>query len=829
MQTTLIRPFLGEVAARFSPGALIAVILAAVLWIYLPAGIYLGGDWLLPASQYQAQNFFFDSYTWSSRTNFGQPSLIFNTGLPYGMFVSLVTAIGIPIEYLGKLVLLLAFTSTYFLFYRLLRYFGAGEIASIAAGLIYVSTPVFFNYAAMGWQFALIAMALFPLAAKWLCIAVRNNDLRYSVGLALIWTLATMQSQSLIWFPALFLAMAIYLVRDRASFQSFLKVLGITFILFLGMNTHWWLGLFLFQDIEVVSSTIVMSVISVGADSRFTALNALRLWGSLFNFQYESAMSNGWVLGSWLLPAFATMAILVSKMEKRRIVLAMGFIAFVLPVALLLLKDHREILLSIPGSGLIRQLSRFTVLTSFAYAVLIGIFLDSLSSAKRFPVRLLLYPAILLLISTSWPWWTGELTNKTASMKPGSDFRLRVKEFPSDYYALEKNLSKIDLASHALYLPYGMSEYKDDPGFRGMFKASVDVFATFSPIPGAFEPSDRPSSISDFMRFIKNNDNIIAATRFTPTNFYILRKNIKPGPSEHLLRNEGRYFPNDSYDSIWSSKNITVYARKYPIPLIYSPAKRQLMNFGEIDSLAEEINSDFAQQGVVKVFASQNYEKKDAITKFVGTADIQNTVEYRKINQTKFRIRLHHVRGVVPLVFGESFSRGWRLYPVALQQEGYKTASVPKHYSIIPGNERYQADQAEVAEFVNSNWVSDMADIERESRFISKRYHGAIQNDYLPEGQVMETWDLGPIPENKHIKVNGYANGWAIDVAQLCSDPQVCRRNEDGSFDTEFVMEFWPQQTFYFGLSITGLTLFFSVTFLLWRRRKPGSSVGIIS
>jgi hypothetical protein len=818
MSSDFFRKILVGEVARFSPGALAGAILAVALWTYLPIGIYLGGDWTLPATDYQAQQFFYP-YMWSSGPNFGSPSLLAAVGLAYGSFVHLVTSLGLPVEYLGKTVLTLVIVLAYFFLYRLLRYFKLGEFASLVGGLIYVTTPVFFNYALMGWQFALLAMALFPLAAQWLCQAMRQDDMRYAIGVAFVWALATLQSQSLVWFPLLFMVFGFYLIHDRESAKVYLKKLGVIFIVFVGLNSYWWFSIILFQDIEITSSAIVMSDISVGADSRFTALNALRLWGGLYNFQYESAISNGWVLGSWLLPALAVMAILVSKRENRRIALGMGFIAFVLPVALFLLKEHREILVAIPGAGLIRQLSRFTVLTSFAYTVLVGIFLDSLSSAKRFPVRLLLYPAVVLLIATTWPWWTGGLTNTNASLKPGQDFRLRVKEFPRAYYEVERHLSNIAWVSRALYLPYGMSgSYKDDPKFRGSYKESVDVFAALSPVPGIFLPSDRPSPIGDYMAFIQHTDDVIAATRFTPTNFYVLRKNMEPGPVSAVFSQEEHYFLGESFDRIWDSKNITIYAKKNPVPLIYSSPVRQQQE-GREDALGDLADSELAAHGIAVVLVSQNSGKEDSVARFSAASEVPGAVEYRRINPTKYRIRLHHIRGDVPLLFGESYSRGWRLYPVAYQARE-KAASIAKGYVVAPGNERYQADMTEAMGFVERGWISEIGE-----RFISKRFFGAIQNDNLPDGSLMETWYSHSLPEEWHIKVNGYANGWMIDAAQLCSDPQACHRNDDGSFDTEIVMEFWPQQTFYFGFAITGLTLLFSVTSLLRRRRKTGGPV----
>lgn len=804
------------------PGVLAGAILSIALWIYLPVGIYLGGDWTLPATNDQAQHFFYP-YVWLGGANFGTPWLLAALGLPYGWFVYFVTALGMPVEYLGKTVLTLAIVLAYFFFYRLLRYFKLREFSAITGGLTYISTPIFFNYALMGWQFALLAMALFPIAALWFCKCVRQNDIRYAIGVSIVWAVATLQSQSLVWFPILFLALGFLLIRDRESAQVLLKKLAVIFIIFVGLSSYWWIGIIWFQDAEVTSNAIVNSNVSIGADSHFIALNTLRLWGSLYNFQYESMMRQGWEFGSWILPVFATVAILVSKRQNRQIALAMGLIAFVLPAALLILNEHREILMAIPGAGLIRQLSRFTVLTSFAYAVLVGIFLDSMLSSKRFPVRMVLYPTVALLIAAAWPWWSGALINTSASVSSGPDFRLRVKEFPRDYYEVEKHLGEIRWISRALYLPYGMSaSYKDDPEYRGAYKEAVDVFAIFSPIPGIFTPSDRPSPISDYMAFLQRTDNLVAATQFTPTNFYVLRNNLDPGVVEPIFRDKARYFPEAVFDRIWDSKNITIYARKNPVPLIYSPSVHQLHG-GYIDALGEMALPELATHGMAMVFAAQNSDKEGSMARFSAVSGTPDAVEYRRINPTKYRIRLHRARGDTPLVFGEGYSHGWRIYPIAYQARE-KMVPIVKEYVAALGNERYQADTVEEKEFAVRGWISETGKENHGVRFISKRYLGAIQNDNLPDGPLTETWNLSPFSEERHIKVNGYANGWLIDVAQLCSDQQVCHQNDDGSFEVELVMEFWPQQVFYFGLAITGLTLLFSVAFLLWPRRKIGNA-----
>jgi hypothetical protein len=819
MTFSIVKTSAIERVKRLPPGLLAGTILVIALWAYLPVGIYLGGDWWLPATPHQVEQFFFP-YTWISGPNFGMPWLLAAIGLPYSLFVYVISWLGLPVEYLGKTILTLVIVAAYFFQYRLLRYFNLSNFASIFGGMAYVTTPVFFNYALMGWQLALLAMALFPLAAQWFCSAIRQNDMRYAVGVAFVWVLATLQSQSLVWFPLLFMALGIYLVQDRKSAKDYLKKLSVIFVSFVILCSYWWMALILFKDENVTSGAIIMSSVSLGADGNFIPQNALRLWGSLFNFQYESALSRGWALGAWLLPLAAILAVLGSKGEKRRLALAIGILAFVLPAGILFLKEHRELLVGIPGAGVIRQLSRFSVLTSFAYAVLLGIFLDLLSQVKRLPKRFILFSTVAVFTLGVWPWWMGELTNflKTPT---GRDFRLRMMEFPSDYYEVEKGFSKMSWASRALYLPYGMGMSFKGTKFHGAYNEAVEVFSALSPIPGAFVPNGRPSPISDYMAFIQHTDDIIAATRLTPTNFYVLRKNIDAGPIEKIFKQTNRYFPGDLFDRIWDSQNISIYLRKNLVPLVYSPPKSQLHG-GQVNALDDMATSDLVSHGIAVVFASQNFGKEDSATRFAAASNIPDAVEFRKINPTKFRVRLHHANGDVPILLGDGYSRGWRLYPTTYPAQEKVTINT-KGYAISTENKRYQAGSEEAKEFANFGWISKAGE-----EFISKRFFGSIQNNNLPEGSFMDTWDSLHLPEERHIKVNGYANGWLVDIDQLCVEAQICQRNADGSYDVELIMEFWPQQVFYIGLAITVSTSLLFIVFLLIPRRKIGVEAEVI-
>ncbi|QQS20499.1 MAG: hypothetical protein IPL87_02900 [Candidatus Moraniibacteriota bacterium] len=81
------------------------------------------------------------------------------------------------------------------------------------------------------------------------------------------------------------------------------------------------------------------------------------------------------------------------------------------------------------------------------------------------------------------------------------------------------------------------------------------------------------------------------------------------------------------------------------------------------------------------------------------------------------------------------------------------------------------------------------------------------------------------IDEEKHFKLNGFLNGWFVEPEILCQEESVaCRKNEDGSYDIEMRIEFFPQRWFSVGLLISGLTfggcIFFLFFDAFWRRRQ---------
>ena len=381
---------------------------------------------------------------------------------------------------------------------------------------------------------------------------------------------------------------------------------------------------------------------------------------------------------------------------------------------------------------------------------------------------------------------------------------------------MEEEFDKLQFSTRALYLPYGlMQQFTDDLAFKNMFHEAVDIYAIFSPVPGAFTPSDRPSSIQDLSQALLDTDRLLPATWLTPTQFYVVRKNMGSTTEGAAMNNAPRYFPERLFDRTWDSQNLAVFSRRYPTPLIYTPTYRRVAPSGfDEGEITRELGG--VRDGVATIMPSQNPAHADAVGKFVAEGGKLVGLEFRRLNPTKYRIRLHGASGKVPLVFGEGFSRGWKLYPVAYH-DSWVTPLIS--YAPHPGNERFQATLEELREFINSGRVS-VVDQRNESTFVSKEFQGSIQNDALMAGNIWETWSADAVAEQNHLRVNGYANGWVIDTADVCATTKRCKANVDGTADVELVMEFWPQQLFYLGVWVSASTLIAVLWFILFRYRN---------
>jgi hypothetical protein len=319
---------------------------------------------------------------------------------------------------------------------------------------------------------------------------------------------------------------------------------------------------------------------------------------------------------------------------------------------------------------------------------------------------------------------------------------------------------------------------------------------------------------------------------------------------------------DEFYDELINKPVLVLYNsdKQYFLPHFYTP-KNSLISGREIADLPKIVSSPDWQNRSAVFLVSQNAGKENLLEILRQAQDAKSvvrddkklpTMEFKKINPTKYRIRIHQAQGTFPLIFSESFNEGWKMY-----LEKYGVDSLPTgrqvairennmlaNYKILDGNVDDQANASELQDYINNNYITTLGDgkektiehakwgpstgsgYEEKYRidFISKNFQGTIQNDNLPNGNIFETWLKKPIENNQnHLMANGYANSWVVDADAICLNDSVkCIKNADGSYDFEILVEFWPQRLFYVGLAISLTTLLGCILYLGydWRRRR---------
>jgi hypothetical protein len=132
---------------------------------------------------------------------------------------------------------------------------------------------------------------------------------------------------------------------------------------------------------------------------------------------------------------------------------------------------------------------------------------------------------------------------------------------------------------------------------------------------------------------------------------------------------------------------------------------------------------------------------------------------FTKINPTKYKIKIEGAKDPYVLVFSESYSSKWKAYVV-------DSPSQPALYQDVLSN------------------------------YFGGEIKEAANKDTFLDKHTFETLWKRPIPEERHLVANGYANSWYIY-------PQ----DTEGKEDYEIIIEYGPQKLFYVFLGIFSVTL----------------------
>ena len=286
----------------------------------------------------------------------------------------------------------------------------------------------------------------------------------------------------------------------------------------------------------------------------------------------------------------------------------------------------------------------------------------------------------------------------------------------------------------------------------------------------------------------------------------------KPAVSFDKRTKEGKIFSKTNSMYMYHDKTL---GDNYDPKLFFHKPETLIFSSPKIDIYTKKLAD----------FLPHFYQKK-------GGSSNESTIEFKKINSSKYRIIVHRSHDPFLLTFTENFHPLWKMYLNRYHpNKNYQNLNdqLETYYKKPLVDEAYRATKKDASEYITNGWLTTLGDLKIKKKtyyeyvnerivpensenfvidFISKNIKGTIQNDNLSSGNLLETYPLPEIHQQHHM-VDGFANGWILNPTNLCSQTITpnCIKNKDGSYDFELIVEFWPQRLAYISYIISATTI----------------------
>jgi len=628
-----ISSILKENFVRYRYVFLFYLLVSTLIFIkmFFSAGSVVGSDWGFPDNTAQLK-VFFDSllHSWTRAGNlFGTRQLASVSVIFFGP-IYLLSKVGIPISLLVKLFIVFVFALGASNLNLLLRYMNLKSSSALIGGLVFVLSPIFFNYSLIGWIYVLFSFSMLPLFIYLFLRAIDSGNYRYVLLAAIIFSLAIIQSQTIVWYWLVTLSLVIGHGIVTRQFWRSLKYAFLLMISFLALNFYWLPALILLPDQGVSGGEIVKSSISLGTSLRLSTFNILRIWGSLYNYQFENSYPKVLELLSFTIPMIGLSCVFFVKKFKKHI----SYLLMIFLIPALFYFADRQVISGLPFANLIRDVARFSVLSTFALSAMIAITVDQLQTVK-ISTRKWLYPLILLILFVNtYPFWSGNLFSFP---KSGFDFRLRTKVWPAEYEELNQKLQNENQEQRAIFLPLGgLVSLSNDLRYKGAFHEVPDVYSGYSPIPATISFSDRSYGASSEVvnaidQSIKNQDidQLEYLSTLTKINFIVIRRDM----DFYDWDEDQKLDFEDKLKSLVASGRAEVYMDQGEIYAIKFKSEKNIIDaqsqLVEINSNSGKILSDYLD---IRFISLGKFKEIDQYRLISGLFPDQNLFTYNQQN-----------------------------------------------------------------------------------------------------------------------------------------------------------------------------------------------------
>ncbi|MFA6973571.1 MAG: hypothetical protein WC238_02400 [Parcubacteria group bacterium] len=753
-----------------------------ILSIILPI-IWFSSNFLYAPEEILFSNYqiIFDKflYAWGDKLNYGTPaspeiaSLIFPNAIFYKLFSSLgFSNHAVQIFYLQSFVFLSLLSISHFL-----------KIFTDSKRLIAVGSFVYFfnfyTFQSFAYSAKMSQMILAPLFFYLMYKYLSTREYRYValnfIGLFLFQNIFTNLPQALATFSVYVIAIMYFIYVHNYKIKLFLaiyiKKIVVFFTILLPIP---------FYHALVYYFSIVENMTNIGKYFGFSAITApLHLIFQLRGSWWEYGVADNVPYSHWLyfydnwLIIFSTLFIFLlmlvpsfgkKEFNKKYLFWVAIFLVAVFftsgsifaPNLFLLFYNY------VPFFYIFREpWVKFMPFVLLSLSVLLAI------SLKRINKKMFFFILLLLLIRSLNFFSPNFFDHSNANWK-----KIFIK--PPLYWDEYFNWSKNNTDKYVLNMPFfdntgGGFQYKWYPQDLGNSNVSINFIFDQS---NAVREKPGYSRISKFNAIAESFDKA-GSVDFIKigTVDYMLKQDdfaVSGKTQDEVARSVKKYFEEKPNVSFGDKLNLYKIKPEFFIPRIYIPTS-VIISSQPIERIARIVSSESFSSGDIVFIREQNLERAEQLEKL---NDFQKnkavSVNFKKINPTKYRVHISNAKGDFPLVFLENYNQHWKTYAV------------------------------------------DSRD--------------SIKGDVVNE-KFWETWFKDPINnDDNHLMANGYANSWVINTDEICSNDKFCTQNSDDSYNLEFLIEYQPQRLFYIGIIFSGLVLLACLGYLSYdfKKNMPG-------
>lgn len=645
-------------------------------------------------------------------------------------------------------------------FKRLLDFLITSSALNYIPALLYAFSPFLFNDIIGGSWPMWLSYALAPSYFRFLVRYYKESQIRDLICFILISTSVMISLQNFVLINVLvFLYLFSEILQGRLRLVYFIKKTVFLVILLVLVNSYWILP---FSPTFInFSRTIIFTDHGAGEfdpirNSQQSIWNIFSLVGYLDRNMYFYSIP---VFLRYLLRATVVLvwsfifAYFIAENKRARLKKSLFWLLSLMLLVVIVKGGNLPfekftvwLYESVPFLKLFRSPQHLMLVPAFIIPILMAFglrFYFDRYKQKKFVIPLSL---LLIFVWISGWWYNGDL-GMVSLIKQGRDH--------IDFYQLPPELTN-----------YYERAQVDKQNYRSFFLPSI-----FSPffletkyqrsaqgVQPEYMYLTKPTFVSDANRLARVfEESFCNQGRFNYLNYLslfsvkniIVRTDIEPTFSKGVdCLNGGKikrlFDSNPNLNKFATGEYLTAYQidDNYFLPFIFVP-KMVIISDESIEKLGELVSRDDYQIGSTFFFTKQN-DNKSEVDNLAGERNDNVVLEYKKINPTKYRVRIHNAKGKFPLVLSQNFNRGWKLY---------LTSNEPS--AGVASGESFD--------------------------------------------KLYETWLAKPLGEDRHFVVNGYANGWLIDSEKLCAGKSSC--------NLEVIIEFQSQKLFYIGLFISSATL----------------------